>query len=956
MILNKKSIVSAIIICLFVLSLQPQIPGQEISKIENAVPVFPIIKLKSPRRLLVFSLSMGYQHKAIPYATKMLDLMGQKSGAFQTEHSTDMSVFTSQNLKKYDGILFNNTTDLTFDDPDARKSLMDFVKSGKGIIGIHAATDNFKTWPEAAEMMGGIFDGHPWTSDGTWMIKISDSDHPLTEMFEDEEFELNDEIYRTNQRRLRENCRVLVALDMHDENNLAAEGVRITDRDIPVSWVRGFGQGRIFYCSLGHNSHIYWNPVILEHYLAGIQFALGDLDADTAPVPFDIDEAIDSDEIEELLNEIRTYEYGQSREKITILTDLLRMAGNSSELKEDVEDELIDFLDSDASLPAKRIACEFLSIYGCDDAIPILSDMLYDSSTTDMAFFALERIPGDLSNEVFREALFETSGKAKVRVITVLGDRRLKESVGDLSPLVWDTDQRIVSASINSLGKIAGGQAVLVLSKELKRSTERTRQDLIDAYMNCAIEYENIGRKKKAFNIYRTLYQPEYDFQVRYASLRGLLRTSDQDAEEIIVSNLKNEHRENQFLAIRCLDELPFDQNMKKITALLPQLSPAAQVQIILSLAGRTDTATLKAITDATQSQSSVTRSEAYKALALSGNSQSVLLLAGASSTSSGKEKTIAREALYRLSAGGVDQDIIKSISTSADPVKAELIRSTSERDIKEAVPVLLKELGNTESDLRIESIKALRQLAGPENLDQLLGLHTSAKTDLERNELEKTIITVAKRIPENQSQVAPLIDRLDKIDKNTIRASYIRMMGKIGDPTSLPIVRASLTSEKTDIRESAIRALSDWPDAQVLEDLQAIITSTDNQKHHVIAFRGHVRLISADENLTDQEKSKMFKQSMKLAINTDEKRMVFSGIADVPTLEAFNFVTPYLDDQEVSSEAEIAVIKIARKLDEEHGEMILPILKKVKDQTQNEDVLEESLELIHELEPGSGK
>jgi HEAT repeat protein len=196
----------------------------------------------------------------------------------------------------------------------------------------------------------------------------------------------------------------------------------------------------------------------------------------------------------------------------------------------------------------------------------------------------------------------------------------------------------------------------------------------------------------------------------------------------------------------------------------------------------------------------------------------------------------------------------------------------------------------------------------------------------------------------------------LDKIDKNTIRASYVRMMGKIGDPTSLPIIRASLTSEKTDIRESAIRALSDWPDAQVLEDLQAIITSTDNQKHHVIAFRGHVRLISVDENLTDQEKSKMFKQSMKLAINTDEKRMVFSGIADVPTLEAFNFVAPYLDDQEVSSEAEIAVIKIARKLDEEHGEMILPILKKVKDQTQNEDVLEESLELIHELEPGSGK
>ena len=54
-----------------------------------------------------------------------------------------------------------------------------------------------------------------------------------------------------------------------------------------MSWVQGYGEGRVFYCSLGHRNEIFWNPQILQHYLDGIQFAFGDLEADTAPVPLD---------------------------------------------------------------------------------------------------------------------------------------------------------------------------------------------------------------------------------------------------------------------------------------------------------------------------------------------------------------------------------------------------------------------------------------------------------------------------------------------------------------------------------------------------------------------------------------------------------------------------------------------------------------------------------------------
>ena len=52
-----------------------------------------------------------------------------------------------------------------------------------------------------------------------------------------------------------------------------------TDNDFAITWLKREGAGKVFYCSLGHNHEIFWNPAVLRHYLAGIQYALGDLEA-----------------------------------------------------------------------------------------------------------------------------------------------------------------------------------------------------------------------------------------------------------------------------------------------------------------------------------------------------------------------------------------------------------------------------------------------------------------------------------------------------------------------------------------------------------------------------------------------------------------------------------------------------------------------------------------------------
>jgi len=116
----------------------------EVKKITAAAPVKSTVKPKRPRKVLVFTLCQGYKHGSIPYCTKAMEVLGVKTGAFSCDVSDDKKVFTSENLKQYDAIILNNTTCLTFDEMQ-RKAIMDFVKGGKGIVGIHAATDNFRT-------------------------------------------------------------------------------------------------------------------------------------------------------------------------------------------------------------------------------------------------------------------------------------------------------------------------------------------------------------------------------------------------------------------------------------------------------------------------------------------------------------------------------------------------------------------------------------------------------------------------------------------------------------------------------------------------------------------------------------------------------------------------------------------------------------------------------------------
>lgn len=263
---------------------------EEREKISLALPERPAATPKQRRRLLVFDANIGYGgnvggHRSIPAANMLIEEFGKKTGAYEAVFSNDLENFKYDKLRQFDAVLMNNTVGMIFVDPELRESLARFVREGGGLAGYHGTSHVSMDWPEFREILGAVEGAHK-TANEIATVRIDDPASPLTAAFKGQSFVHQDEFYRFNDMLTRNNVRVLMSIDVEKTDmNQAGSCSRCTrpDNDYILSWVRSHGKGRVFYTALGHAPAFFAVREINEFFLAGIQFALGDLDADTTP-------------------------------------------------------------------------------------------------------------------------------------------------------------------------------------------------------------------------------------------------------------------------------------------------------------------------------------------------------------------------------------------------------------------------------------------------------------------------------------------------------------------------------------------------------------------------------------------------------------------------------------------------------------------------------------------------
>lgn len=236
----------------------------------------------APARLLVVTVTQGFRHKSIETADPIIEQLGRESGLFRVNYLRQPAgeeefakAFAPEALAEFDGVIFASTTgELPIPDVDG---FLSWIKSGKAFIGVHAASDTFKSNDAYVEMIGGHFAGHPWNAGGEHAFVVHEPSHPLASMVP-ERFRWKDEIYQYDLRYNPDNLRVLVSLDM----------TASTPKEpwhVPVSWVRNYGDGRVFYTNFGHNDATWHEGPYQQHLTAGIRWALGRAEAPSEPNP-----------------------------------------------------------------------------------------------------------------------------------------------------------------------------------------------------------------------------------------------------------------------------------------------------------------------------------------------------------------------------------------------------------------------------------------------------------------------------------------------------------------------------------------------------------------------------------------------------------------------------------------------------------------------------------------------
>ena len=293
---------------------QNQTPKPEdVQAMMAALPDKVAVKPRQPRKVLVIARAVGYVHSSIPLAARTVEEMGKKTAAWSTTITYDVAGISEQSLKAYDAIVLVSTTGEFLDDPNdaavtaaRRKAVLDFVRGGKGLAGIHAASDTYHrtdapggeaadklgpdsevgTWPEWNKMIGGYFKWH-WNDGQLINVKVDDPNHPINAPFKGKpQFQIVDETYTYGRNSFsRQNVRVLTSVDYDkmSAEDKAKERFPRADHDYALSWIRREGKGRVFYEAHGHNEKVYAITPWLEHVMLGVQYVLGDLQADDSP-------------------------------------------------------------------------------------------------------------------------------------------------------------------------------------------------------------------------------------------------------------------------------------------------------------------------------------------------------------------------------------------------------------------------------------------------------------------------------------------------------------------------------------------------------------------------------------------------------------------------------------------------------------------------------------------------
>ncbi len=575
---------------------------------------------------------------------------------------------------------------------------------------------------------------------------------------------------------------------------------------------------------------------------------------------------------------------------------------------------MVALLESDATFRAKQFVCHQLWIIATDRSVPTLEKMLLNKETAEIACYALRTHPSEAASRALREALDRVDDVTKVGIVNIIGDRKDAAGIGQLTGLLKSDNAALAEAAAVSLGTIGTDKAVRAIAEARAAASGKMRVVLTRAWLRGAEYYAKNNRMADALAIYETLFDESEPLLARRSALVGGLGTGDRRAVGLMDAAMDQDVAVLRAAAIANSVMLKGQKVTKKLIATLKIAAPQTQVLIVEALAQRDDPLVKDAVTTAAYSENADVRIAAFNALGNVGDRPSAALLCSALPKAQTQQETdTILASLRRMKSTGVDRAIVDSLSDANPAAGTQLIGIINDRGYRPAVKVLLQQARHENASVAAAAVRAVGSLAAAGDLAELADILVETRDKGVRDEAVRAATKVAKACPDRKPATQLIADRMDGEVSVEANIALMRVLAAVPSDLSLERLKAALNADNLKVRDAAVRAIGQYPDATATKTLLAIFMRTKNPTHRTIALRGCIHLCKTAD-IGAQTALTFYQQAMQSASAVAEKKLILSGIADLSLPAAIDLVTPLTDDETVRAEACLALLAVAEK------------------------------------------
>lgn len=645
-------------------------------------------------------------------------------------------------------------------------------------------------------------------------------------------------------------------------------------------------------------------------------------------------------------SEIAKYEYGEDRTLLMEFADQVNSSVYSETKRNELEGKLINLLSSKSTFASKQFACRQLRVIGSEKSLPILSDLMMDAKTADIARYALEKIPGNAVDEALVKLLYSSSKSSQLGIINTIGVRKSENAVSSLAELLKNNDSDISIAAAYALGKIANREAAQQLNLYSTQATGQLKIVIWDSYLSCADELVKQKKFEDAKNIYSNVYKNDSPHYLKKAALVGIINTSKNQSKEIL-EKISNEPDEMKSVAISKIRELHKDNEVSEFAELLSLLSTANQIRMLSVIEDRADKKSKPYVLRTLNSDSEAVRIGSIKALANIGDENDVLTIADIAANKSGDEADYARSTLELLKGGKIDKTIVENLSTTNDDIKVELVRSVGTRKIKSAFNDVIELTKSENSKIRAEAYKSLSEISTDNNLADLTNILLNSPFKADRRKIERTIAKVISKNP-NSKKNEMILNSLETTSDTDNKCSLLKLLGNTNNNYAFKILNNELGNDNPQIKLASVVGLSSWSTPEPLSKLVEVAETTNDQNIRSAALKGFTNFIDLDKKLSDEQRIDLYKKSLKLAKSGNERNIALDGIGHIDSFESLEIFKSYTNQPDVKETVDDGINRVAWHLfklnPEKVKNYVLSFLDEVKDeefQRKNRELLE---------------